>query len=265
MDGFIGEIRFTNSLNGSDHQILAFQWDRIIAAAGKQRIKLAQRHEFVRPAHDVITQDAAAKGRFSRGIELIIHEGIPTPSGKEKWYATSIKSILTNEKYKGDALLQKSYTTDFLTKKTKKNEGEIPQYYVKGNHEAIIDEKTFALVQTKMAARTKGQNRISSVSIFSSKIKCGDCGSWYGSKVWHSTGKYRRVIWQYNHKFDGEKCTTPTLTEDEIKRLFLQAANIAITEREELISVTVSFVFPHYNVCDCKFQYPCRISKSRNG
>ena len=174
----------------------------------------------------------------------LTNEGIPTPSGKEKWYATSIKSILTNEKYKGDALLQKSYTTDFLTKKTKKNEGEIPQYYVKGNHEAIIDEKTFALVQTKMAARTKGQNRISSVSIFSSKVKCDDCGSWYGSKVWHSTDKYRRVIWQCNHKFDGEKCTTPTLTEDEIKRLFLQAANIAITEREELISVFESYMAP---------------------
>lgn len=171
-------------------------------------------------------------------------EGVPTPSGKEKWYASSIKSILTNEKYKGDALLQKSYTTDFLTKKTKKNEGEIPQYYVKGNHEAIIDEKTFALVQTKMAARTTGQNRLSSVSIFSSKIKCGHCGSWYGSKVWHSTDKYRRVIWQCNHKFDGEKCTTPTLTEEEIKRLFLQAANTAITEREELISVFESYMAP---------------------
>ena len=84
----------------------------------------------------------------------------------------------------------------------------------------------------------------SSVSIFSSKVKCGDCGSWYGSKVWHSTDKYRRVIWQCNHKFDGEKCTTPTLTEDEMKRLFLQAANIAITEREELISVFESYMAP---------------------
>ena len=167
----------------------------------------------------------------------LTNEGIPTPSGKEKWYATSIKSILTNEKYKGDALLQKSYTTDFLTKKTKKNEGEIPQYYVKGNHEAIIDEKTFALVQTKMAARTKGQNRISSVSIFSSKVKCGDCGSWYGSKVWHSTDKYRRVIWQCNHKFDGQKCATPTLTEDEIKELFLRAANQVIDQKEQFIAI----------------------------
>ena len=156
----------------------------------------------------------------------------------------SIEMFQAAQREFADALLQKSYTTDFLTKKTKKNEGEIPQYYVKGNHEAIIDEKTFALVQTKMAARTKGQNRISSVSIFSSKVKCGNCGSWYGSKVWHSTDKYRRVIWQCNHKFDGEKCTTPTLTEDEIKRLFLQAANIAITEREELISVFESYMAP---------------------
>ena len=171
-------------------------------------------------------------------------EGIPTPGGKDKWHASSIKSILTNEKYKGDALLQKSYTTDFLTKKTKKNEGEIPQYYVKGNHPAIIDERTFALVQTKMAVRTIGQNRLSSVSIFSSKIKCGCCGSWYGPKVWHSTDKYRRVIWQCNHKFDVEKCSSPSLTEDEIKQLFLQAANIAISEREELIAVFETYMAP---------------------
>ena len=88
-----------------------------------------------------------------------------------------------------------------------------------------------------MAARTRGQNRISSVSIFSSKVKCGDCGSWYGSKVWHSTDKYRRVIWQCNHKFDGQKCATPTLTEDEIKELFLRAANQVIDQKEQFIAI----------------------------
>ena len=76
-------------------------------------------------------------------------EGVPTPGGKQKWNASCIRSILSNEKYKGDALLQKVYTTDYLTKKKKKNQGEVPQYYVKDNHTAIIDEKTFALVQTK--------------------------------------------------------------------------------------------------------------------
>ena len=65
-------------------------------------------------------------------------DGIKSPGGKDKWNAGSVRSILTNEKYKGDALLQKSYTVDFLTKKKKINEGEIPQYYVEGNHEAIV-------------------------------------------------------------------------------------------------------------------------------
>lgn len=61
--------------------------------------------------------------------------------------------FISNEKYKGDALLQKSYTVDFLQKKTKKNEGEIPQYYVEGNHEAIIPSETFDLVQTEIQKR----------------------------------------------------------------------------------------------------------------
>lgn len=73
-------------------------------------------------------------------------DGIKSPGGKDKWNAGAVRSILTNEKYKGDALLQKSYTVDFLTKKKKVNEGEIPQYYVEGNHEAIISPDVFEQV-----------------------------------------------------------------------------------------------------------------------
>lgn len=164
-------------------------------------------------------------------------EGIPSPGGKNHWNASNIRSILTNEKYKGDALLQKSYTVDFLTKKKKMNEGEIPQYYVRDNHEAIIPPETFEMVQTLMATRKKGKNRLSSVSIFSSKIKCADCGSWYGPKVWHSNDAYRKVIWQCNHKFEGEKCGTPTLTEDETKELFLRAANKVVDQKEQFIAI----------------------------
>ncbi len=93
------------------------------------------------------------------------------------------------------------------------------------------------MVQTLMATRKKGRNRKSSVSIFSSKVKCGDCGSWYGPKVWHSNDAYRKVIWQCNHKFDGQKCATPTLTEDEIKELFLWAANQVIDQKEQFIAI----------------------------
>lgn len=104
-------------------------------------------------------------------------EGIPTPGGKENWSVITIKSILSNEKYKGDALLQKSYTVDFLTKKTKVNEGEIPQYYVEDNHEAIIAPDLFEEVQREMAKRGKGRKYRSGVHLFSSRIKCGECGS----------------------------------------------------------------------------------------
>ncbi len=179
-----------------------------------------------------------------RIAKTLTAEGIPSPGGKDHWNPSNIKSILTNEKYKGDALLQKTYTVDFLTKKKKANEGEIPQYYVRDNHEAIISPETFERVQTMMAARTKGKNRLSSVSIFSSKIKCGDCGSWYGSKVWHSNDKYRRIIWQCNHKFEGKKCTTPVLTEDEIKDIFVRTANMVITEKDEICSTYEQIMAP---------------------
>ena len=153
-------------------------------------------------------------------------DGILSPGGKERWNAGAVRSILTNEKYRGDALLQKSYTVDFLTKKKKQNNGEIPQYYVEGNHEAIIAPDVFEAVQRELERRSNGRNRHSGVHLFSGKIKCGQCGSWYGSKVWHSTDKYRQVIWQCNHKFDNdERCTTPHFKDDEIKAFFISAVN----------------------------------------
>ena len=86
-------------------------------------------------------------------------------------------------------------------------------------------------------ARHPGKNRRSCVNIFSSRIKCGDCGSWYGSKAWHSNDKYRKVIWRCNHKYDsGEKCGTPHLDEDTIKELFIKALNILNSEKDGIIS-----------------------------
>ena len=183
------------------------------------------------------------QGMTPHGIAArLTADGIKSPGGKDKWNAGAVRSILTNEKYKGDALLQKSYTVDFLTKKKKVNEGEIPQYYVEGNHEAIIDPATFDYVQAEMARRMKDKHRYSGVSMFSSKIKCGECGCWYGSKVWHSTDKYRRVIYQCNHKYKGGKpCSTPHVTEDQVKDAFVRAVNILLSEKEEL-SVNVQMV-----------------------
>ena len=162
--------------------------------------------------------------------------GIKSPSGKDRWHISTVKSILTNEKYRGDALLQKQYTTDFLQKKRKTNNGEIPQYYVEEHHEAIIPTAQFDFVQAELARREQN-GRYSGVSIFSNKIKCGCCGGWYGSKVWHSTDKYRKVIYRCNRKYgkDTTPCNTPHLSEEEIKKTFLKALNALVEAKEETI------------------------------
>lgn len=195
----------------------------------------------VNPEQAVIVQQIYAMflhGMSYHGIaKKLTADGIPTPGGKEKWSISTVRSILSNEKYKGDALLQKSYTVDFLTKKTKINEGEIPQYYVEDNHEAIISPEIFAMVQREMTKRGRGKNYHSSVHAFSSKIKCGHCGSWYGSKVWHSNSQYRKTIWQCNHKFDGDhKCTTPHLTNEDIHRYFISAVNQLLAQKDTIIA-----------------------------
>ena len=159
---------------------------------------------------------------------------IKSPAGKDKWCPGTVQSILTSEKMKGDALLQKKFTADFLTKKLVKNEGQIPQYYVTANHEAIIDPATFDLVQAEIERR-RGGGRYSGVTIFSNRIKCGECGNFYGSKVWHSTDKYRRVIYRCNHKYHGNKCSTPHLIEEEIKATFVTAFNRLYEKKDTLL------------------------------
>lgn len=167
-------------------------------------------------------------------------EGIPTPGGKAKWRPNAVESILTNEKYKGDARLQKKFTVDFLTKKQKVNEGEVPQYYVTNSHPAIISTEIFDLVQYEFKRRKADGRWTSSTHPFSGKIFCGDCGGQYGSKVWDSNNEYRRVIWRCNDKYKdkirGACCHTPHLTEDEIKAAFLAAFNGILHDRAEIMA-----------------------------
>ena len=171
-----------------------------------------------------------------RIAKILTDKGIPTPAGKTKWQSSTIESILTNEKYKGSALLQKQFTVDFLTKKRKINEGEIPQYYIEQSHDAIISPDEFELVQAEILRRKSLGKQYNSKSIFAARIVCGDCGNFYGSKVWHSTSKYRRVIWRCNHKFNGVcKCNTPHLYEDAIKEKFISACNQLFENHDEIL------------------------------
>lgn len=163
-------------------------------------------------------------------------KGIPTPGGKQKWNVSTVLSILQNEKYKGDAILQKRFTVDFLTQKTKVNEGEVPQYYVENSHPAIIEPEVFDMVQAEIKRRKPMGRRQSGIGGFSSKIVCGECGGFYGSKVWHSTSKYRRTIWQCNNKFkNGTRCKTPHLSEEALQRAFVEAFNRVIEDKDRII------------------------------
>ena len=142
--------------------------------------------------------------------------------------------------YKGDALLQKQYTVDYLSKKRKVNEGEVPQYYVEGSHEEIVSPEVFDLVQYEYERRKKYGKNYSSNGIFSTRIFCGQCGGMYGAKVWHSNNKYRTIMYRCNNKYGekkrkGKECSTPALREAEIKEAFLGAFNSCITNRAEII------------------------------
>ena len=161
---------------------------------------------------------------------------ILTVTGKEKWNAKTIRGVLANEKYMGCARIQKTFTPDFLTKKAVKNCGQVPSYFVEQSHPAIIAPAVFEMVQREMERRTREGGRYSGVSIFSGKIRCGECGGYFGSKVWHSTDKYRRIVYRCNKKYDGQKCQTPHVTEEEIKEAFVTAFNRLVTEREEIVA-----------------------------
>jgi len=118
----------------------------------------------------------------------------------------------------------------------KKNEGEVPQYYVEHSHPEIISREIFDMVKQEFEKR-KGIKSRSGSNMFSSKIVCGDCGGFYGSKVWHSNDKYRRVIWRCNHKYKNEKrCQTPIIREVQIKEKFVDVINRLIQDKTSVIA-----------------------------
>ncbi len=130
--------------------------------------------------------------KIASGLEA---DGILTGAGKKKWWTSTINKILRNEKYMGDALLQKTYTTDFLNKTRVKNNGIVPQYYVEDDHEAIIPKEIFMMVQEELARRkvvktsANGKKRSYSCNhCFSQIVICGECGEMFRRLHWNNRG-----------------------------------------------------------------------------
>ena len=172
--------------------------------------------------------DLYLEGNSARNIARILtDEGVLTPYGKNcKWSASTVIGILRNEKYKGEALLQKTYTEDFLNKKRSKNNGVLDQYHVEHSHPAIIDPETFALVQEEMARRSGRNSGRRSDSPFDRKIICGACGRFFGRRLWQSDSKGQTYVWNCPNRYDKRNaCKTPIVRENLLQQAFIAAFN----------------------------------------
>ena len=166
--------------------------------------------------------------------KILTDKGIPTPGKKKKWADSTVNSILQNEKYVGDALLQKSYTTNYLTGEKKVNEGEIPQYYVKNNHEPIIERKIFDLVQAEVARRKGKVGRYNNERLFTKKLTCGHCGGSFTPSTQKGAQKQPYMVWSCparKRSMNPIKCDTGRFSDASIKDMFIHAVNqIPVTD-----------------------------------
>ncbi|MBQ7671140.1 MAG: recombinase family protein [Clostridia bacterium] len=172
--------------------------------------------------------------------KILTLDGVPTPMGKNVWSSSVVKSILTNERYIGDALLQKTYCTDFLTKKRKKNEGEIPQYYVKNGHPAIISRELFDKAREALASPPP--RKAPCVSGFPYRLCCAVCGHLYTETVWHPGTASERRVWRCGKKFKCGNCKTPYFTGEEMKNIFEIAKREIESEDDLRFSLLPSLV-----------------------
>jgi len=182
--------------------------------------------------------------KIAAGLEA---DGILTGAGKTKWYDSTINKILRNEKYMGDALLQKTYTTDFLTKKRIKNNGIVPQYYVEDDHEAIIPKEIFMQVQEEMVHRRlvnvspSGQKRgYSCKHCFSQIVFCGDCGEFYRRVHWNNHG-CKSIVWRCISRLEPSSaamsCSNRTVNEEVLKEVVVKAVNKILTDKDDFLKV----------------------------
>jgi type I restriction-modification system DNA methylase subunit len=172
----------------------------------------------------------------------LMDDGILTAAGKAKWRPESVKKILKNEKYIGDALLQKTYTVDVLTKKRVKNNGIVPQYYVENSHEPIIPRDLYMQVQEEMVRRANlhsGKNRkkrvYSSKYALSSIVYCPKCGDIYRRVVWNNHGK-QSVVWRCCTRMEHGPgtCNADAIHESELQNLVVRAINMALCKKDTM-------------------------------
>lgn len=188
--------------------------------------------------------DGCTLGQIKRELD---EDNVPTAQGVEFWSPAIIHNILTNEKYIGDALLQKTYVTDCISKKVKKNQGERAMYYVENNHLAIISREMFDQVRNEMTRRSSkrkvlqksGKTELGKYSgkyALTELLVCGECGSPYKRVTWARNGK-KRIVWRCVSRleFGTQYChNSPTLDESKLHSAILASMNEFAAIRQEV-------------------------------
>lgn len=173
--------------------------------------------------------------------------GIPNASGKAEWTYPALRYILTNEKYCGDVLLQKTFIADCITHKAVKNTGQLPKYYIQNHHKGIVDRETFDAVQAEIARRNAikspskkyaptGKSSYTAKYVLSDRCVCGECGTLYRRVTWTRKSQ-KRIVWRCVSRLDyGKKYCheSPTIDEDRLKKSILAAINKTIGKAQVL-------------------------------
>ena len=211
---------------------------------GKPEI-IPDQAEVVRKIYDLFLS-----GTPVRGIQEYLNaSAVPNINGESKWARSAIDSILTNEKYCGDVLLQKTYIDDCINKKVKKNTGQLPMYLVQNHHEGIISRETFDAAQAELSRRNAGRSpskknaptgrsRYSSKYALSDRLYCGECGTRYQRCTWRNRDGSKRIVWRCVSRVDyGSKYChdSPTLDEEPLHRAVLAAINSAVNDKDNIV------------------------------
>ena len=201
-----------------------------------------------------IYNDFLAGATYLEIAKRLTEENVPTMGGGNRWFSERIKSILKNEKYKGDALLQKTYITDPISKRVKKNNGELPMYYVENSHPAIIERRIFDRAQEEIARRagkkkvkqtgTKTElGRYSGKYALTELLYCGECGTPYRRCTWSRNGK-KKIVWRCVSRLDyGKKyCkNSPSVEESRLHN----AIAAAITKKANSEEINIGGIMNH--------------------
>ena len=186
-------------------------------------------------------------------VDKLAQRHIPSPKGKDIWSTPTIRSILSNEKYKGDVLLQKTYKPSLFSDRAVRNDGALKKYYIEDVLPRILEPETFDRIQEELAKRGAKRptsekaktpfGRYSGKYALSTLVVCGQCGALYRRVTWYRKGE-KKIVWRCGARLDNKAdCTqSPTLEEPALQAAVMEAISQQYIHKEETLETTMQSI-----------------------